>query len=334
MSAEDDARAEADLKKAQGDLAQAASTTTDEPSAVAVAEPTPAEAKVEEVQAAPTPNAEELAQQVEKLTADIADLQKRKRDLAGELGGELDKRSREQVKELTEALRAAQAEIDELKLKAAPLAQIDDNVLMEGIDPDVVSVMDPAQLALMKQMVKNATVRVGQKDRTEILAEVEKRDKALRAQQANSAYDAFTDSVEALEPGFAKVNGSFRDNMQVDGDWIGFLDQERPGTVESWRHYIDTNRRPKEASAEAFREFKKFKGITTPPKKVASDPSGQVQPARRSAAPVVRDEGAPVSVAEQRTRLADKLAAGKISVAEWEKQDAVLAEKDGMTATG
>lgn len=334
--------ADKDLAAAEKDIEAARTATADNASAATGTETvTPDGEKTATPETAPETKVEEpVTQQVvdddqsrkATLEAEIAQLEKRKRDLNGEIGGELSKRSQAKVAELTGMVAQLQAEIAALKTapaKSQPQAGSTDltvEKLLEGIPAELRETWDPI-LKANAEMIGRAA-KQSQEATAAQIAEIRQRQEADRVRQEAAARDSFTDEVDRIAPGFASVNG--KGGSEADPDWVSHLDSPKPGTRITWRQSI-TNVAvdPSKEAADAFAEFQKSKGITPPPKKVVTPTAGQVQP-RRSSASVDVTPQKPTDLRAEANKLLADFESGKISDEEFEKKSRVLHQKMGM----
>jgi len=272
---------------------------------------------------AQTPEPDDQAKKKEQLESEIEELRKRKRDLAGEVGGELDRRARQQNAELQAQLQQARAELEALRQQQKPpLTEIDDKILFDGMDESQKDPNDPV-VSMATRMTRNAVGHVAKRFQEQL----EQQQRTMQAQLAQDRADRFTDSVEAIEPGFRQVNAY--DGQPVDPEWVQHLDDERPGTVETWRHFIETSRTPAKAAAEAFRAMKTRKEGPKPvEKKPVADPSRQVAPSRSTTSLQPQPTGSE-SVEDQLFKLQRDYDKGLIDEEEFEKKSGPLLKKRG-----
>jgi len=333
--------ADKDLAAAEKDI-EAAFAKTAAPAAATVTETvttegekttvteTPPEVKAEERETTQVVDDDQTRKAA--LEADIAALEKRKRDLNGEIGGELSKRSQAKVAELTGMVAQLQAEISALKTapaKTQPQAGLSDltvEKLLEGVPAELRETWEPL-LKANAEMIGRAT-KQSQEVTAAQMAEIRQRQEAERVRQEASARDTFTDEVERIAPGFANVNG--KGGSSADPEWVEHLDTQKPGTRVTWRQSITSVAAdPSKEAAEAFAEYQKSKGITPPPKKVVAPTAGQVQP-RRNSASVEVTPPKPTDLKAEANKLLADFENGKISDEEFEKQSKAIHQKMGM----
>lgn len=332
--------ADKDLAAAEQEIA-AAMTKTAAPAAATVTEEIePEETKPETAEPAPEVKTDEPAPQLTAddqnrkatLDSEIAQLEKRKRDLNGEIGGELSRRSQAKVAELTGMVAQLQAEISALKntpVKAQPLsgaADLSVEKLLADVPAEIRETWEPI-LKANAEMIGRAT-KQNQEATAAQIAEIRQRQEADRVRQEAAARDTFTEEVDRIAPGFASVNG--KGGADADPEWLSHLDSPKPGTRITWRQSI-TNVAvdPSKEAADAFAEYQKSKGITPPPKKVVTPTSGQVQPRKNSASVEVTPQK-PTDLRAEANKLLADFETGKISDEEFEKKSRVLHQKMGM----
>jgi len=320
-------------KQATGVVTPAAAEPTPKPDPAPAPDPEP-----QVTPAATDPNLSEVQRQKAELEAEIEALNKRKRDLNGEIGGELSRRSQAKVAELSSALAQAQTELAALKAqpKPAPASAdiLSDEQLLAAVpeaDRDAWSEMFKGSSAMVRKAMQTV-LEQSNKSMDEKLSEIRGRVEAEDARRSAEQRDRFTEAVEQKAPGFAEVNG--KGGKAFDPQWVEFLDTVKPGTRISWRQSIENvSEDAVSEAATAHVAFQKSMGIAPAPKKTVTPPTGQVQP-RRSGTSV---EVTPERQTDPMTEMNELLKAretGKISDEEFEKKTRRLAQKIGTAPAG
>ena len=276
-----------------------------------------------------------LAQKKAELEAEIASLAKKKRDLAGEYGGELSRRSQQEVARVNAELTTLRQEIATLKAakttSPATETEIPDDKLLEGV-PEADRAVYADMLKASARVARNATkadIDRIQAAQAEQLAQIKQRQEQQEAAEVAQQTRALVGQVESRVKGFAAVNGL--DGSNADPQWAEHLDTIKPGTRVTWRQSIQSVAAdPVEESAAAFKAFQRANGTAEPEKPAPRSTAGQVQPRKNGVQPSMTEPKTTdptVAYNELLTQLENR----KISQQEFDEKSAVLDRKLGWS---